>query len=102
VAVVNWSLDSLRSALRRACQCQHIRNSTAGRQQVLALPRAWVLTVIESVAAEVLDLSDEFEYRGFLELAEMLDADLVQRVAAVGLGSSNPEVQEAAEDFRLE
>src|SRR5262245_55278805 len=95
------SLDSLRSAVQLACQPQNAGRIMAGRQQVLALPRAWVLERIERVAAEALDLSDYWEYRRLLELAKLLDDGLVQRLVTLGIGSSDPDVREAAEDFRV-
>src|SRR5436305_3972257 len=89
-------LDTLRSAIRLACQPQSIRRIVAGRKQVLDLPHDLVLENIESVAVEVLDLSDYWEYRRLLELAAMLDAGLVQRLVQLGLTSSDPDVREAA------
>ena len=68
-------LDTLRSAIRLACQPQSIRRIVAGRKQVLDLPHDLVLENIESVAVEVLDLSDYWEYRRLLELAAMLGHD---------------------------
>jgi hypothetical protein len=97
---VEPSWDALRAALALACQAQNIGRITAGRQQVLAMPRAWVLERIEQVAAEVLDLSDEWEYRRLLEVGALLDAGLVRRLVRLGLDSENPEVREAAQDFQ--
>jgi ribosomal protein S18 acetylase RimI-like enzyme len=93
-------LETLRSALRLACQGQHMEGIMKGRQKVLTLHREWVLLHLEPVAAESLDLSDEWEYRRPLELAALLDAGLVQRLVWRGLASSDPDVREAAEDFR--
>ncbi|HZY85943.1 MAG TPA: hypothetical protein VFE78_14000 [Gemmataceae bacterium] len=92
-------LDALRSAIQLACQPQNAGRIVAGRQLVLAMPRARVLERIERVAAEALDLSDYWQYRRLLELAELLDAELVRRLVPVGLSSSDPDVREAAEDF---
>jgi hypothetical protein len=100
LAGADSSLEALRSAVELACQPQNTRLITAGRQQVLAMPRAWVLQEIEKVAAEALDLTDYWEYRRLLELAGLLDAELVRRLVSLGLGSSDPDVREAAEDFR--
>ncbi|WP_145236466.1 hypothetical protein [Urbifossiella limnaea] len=63
------------------------------------MPRPWVMAHVERVAAEALDLSDYWEYRRLLELAELLDAGLVQRLVPLGLSSSDPDVREAAEDY---
>jgi hypothetical protein len=95
-------LDKLREAVELACKPQNASRIVTGRKQVLAMPRQWVLERIENVAAESLDISDEWEYRRLLELAAILDAALLQRVVALGLGCDDPEIQEAAEDFRDE
>jgi hypothetical protein len=94
------NLDTFRAAIQLACQSQNAGRIVKGRQRVLAFPRAWVLEQIEQRAIQSLDLSDEWEYRRLLELAEMLDADLVQRFVAIGVDSKDPDVREAAEDFR--
>ena len=92
-------LDALRASVKLACQPQNARWIVAGRDQVLAMTRPWVLEQIEKVAAECLDLSDYWEYRRLLELAELLDTELVQRLIPQGLRSSDSDVREAAEDF---
>jgi hypothetical protein len=99
MAEVDPSLDALRAATRLACQPQSAGRIIAGRRQVLAFPRSWVLKCIEQVAVEVLDLSDYWEYRRLLELAQLLDPTLLQRFASLGLNSRDPEVREAAADF---
>jgi hypothetical protein len=95
------SLDALRTAIQLACQPQNAGRIMAGRQQVLAMPRPWVIERIEQVVTEALDLSDYWEYRRLLELADLLDADIVQRLVSLGLGSYDADVREAAEDFRV-
>jgi hypothetical protein len=95
------SLEILRSAVQLACRPQNAARIMAGRRQVLALPRAWVLERIEQAAVEALDLSDYWEYRRILELAELLDSALVQRFVTLGLDSLDPDVREAAQDFRI-
>jgi hypothetical protein len=93
-------LDELRDALQAACQPTSAERIVRGRERVLALPRAQVLANLERVAAEVLDLSDYWEYRRLLELAAVLDADLTQRLVALGLDHADTDVKEAADDFR--
>jgi hypothetical protein len=94
------SLDALRSAVQLACRPQNASRIIAGRHRVLAMPRAWVLEKIEQVAAKSLDLSDYWEYRRLLELADLLDQGLVQRLVLLGLKCSDDDVREAAEDYR--
>jgi hypothetical protein len=94
------SIEELRSAVQLACQPQNGWRIVSGREQVLAMPREWVLGCIERVATESLDLADSWEYRRLLELIKLLDDDLTQRVATLGLNSADPDVREAAEDFQ--
>lgn len=61
-----------------------------------------MLEHIEQVAIAALDLSDYWEYRRLLELAELLDPGLLQRFVSLGLGNPDPDVHEAAEDFKRE
>jgi hypothetical protein len=44
------------------------------------MPREWVLERIEGLAAESLDLSGYWEFRRLLELYELLDGQLLQRL----------------------
>ena len=97
----NLSVEALRSAVQLACQPQNAGRIVAGRKQVLDLPRDWVVGNFVQVAAEALDLSDNWEYRRLLELAELLDAALVKQLILVGLQSEDPELREAAEDYRV-
>lgn len=100
MAEAELTLDALRAAIQLACQPQNAHRIMVGRQQVLTMPRVGVLLRIERVAAETLDLADYWEYRRLLELAELLDTKLVQRLVSLGLASSEPDVREAAEDFK--
>ncbi len=93
-------LEELRGALQRACQAQNYGVITGGRADILAMPRDAVLANIESVAAQSLSLSDEWEYRRLLELYAQLDQGLLRRLVTHGLSDSNQEVREAAEDFK--
>ena len=90
----------LEAILLRGCQAQHTRNIVLGRLAAAEVPRDWLVARIERVAARVLNLEDEWEYRRFLELCGELDAGLLQRLVAHGLVSDNAEIREAAEDFQ--
>lgn len=94
------AVDELRSCLELACRPQNASLIVQGRSRVLALPREWVLDHIEQVAVAALDLADYWEYRRLLELAELLDPGLLQRFVSLGLGDPDPDVHEAAEDFK--
>jgi hypothetical protein len=97
----NKSFDeALKTSLLLACQPSYIPLIEQGRTEVLALPRIFVLENLESMAATSLDLNDYWEYRRLLELAELLDLAMVQRIVKWGLNSADPDVREAATDFQ--
>lgn len=93
------SVEDLRAAVQLACQPQNAHRIEAGRHQVLAMSRCWVMERIEQVAIESLDISDSWEYRRLLELAELLDVTVLERLIPLGL-SSVTDVREAAQDFQ--
>lgn len=70
-----------------------------GRKIIFALPRQWVIENIHSIAQEILDLSDGWEYRRLLEVYKELNEGLLRKLVAIGLESANDEVREAADDF---
>lgn len=92
------TLADLRAAVELACQPRNAWRIDAGRNLVLAMPRSWVLTHLETVAGEAIDFGDYWEYRRLLELAERLDSGMVRRLASFGLVSADPDLREAAED----
>lgn len=69
---------------------------------MLAMPRAWALQTIERVAAECLDLTDDWQYRRLMELAGDIDSNLVQRLVKLRLASNDKDILEAARDFYAE
>ena len=93
--------QTLHKALQLACQPTHAGKICQGRQQILSMDRALVLNTIERVAQKALNLTDYWEYRRFLEMCEMLDASLVQRVAQWGITQSDEDIRDAARDFLL-
>jgi len=94
------SLEALRAAVELACRPQNAGRIVRGREAVLAMPRPWVLEHVAAAAEEALDLNDYWEYRRLLEVLDLLDADLVRRFVGRGLSHPDPDVREAAEDFR--
>ena len=88
----------LKLLLGHACSATHIGVITWARQKIAQIPNWWLEKEIIGAAHECLDLSDEWEYRRFLELicesSPRFKAEIVQE----GLRSSNLAVREAAED----
>ncbi len=90
----------LRYLLDLACQAQNARNIVLGRAAIQALPREWLLVNLERYAEPLLQLEDEWEYRRFAELYELLDDELLHRLVVRGLTSSDGEIREAAQEFQ--
>ena len=82
----------LREAVRLACDASSMPAIQRGRDAVATLPRGYVIEHIESIAADSLDLDDEWHYRRYVELCEQIDGELFQRALEQGQQSSNPEV----------
>jgi len=91
--------DVFRFLLKLACQSQGSEALRLGGQGIRALRPPWVLERIEAAAEVVLDLSDEYEYRRLLELAETLDDDLLKHLVKRGQESDDEELRETAEEF---
>ncbi len=70
----------------------------AVRDLILSLPRDWVIERIEREAEPLLQKGDYEEHRRFLELYELLDADMTQRLARRAAANPDPDIREAGED----
>ena len=71
----------------------------AVRDLILSLPRDWVIERIEREVEPLLQKGDYEEYRRFLELYELLDADMTQRLARRAAANPDPDIREAGEDY---
>ncbi len=89
----------LKESLSQACQATYMPIIDSGREKIFALPRQWVIDNIHSMAQDILNLSDEWEYIRLLEVYRELDDDLLRKLVAIGLKSNNGDVKEAAEHF---
>jgi hypothetical protein len=90
----------LKESLLDACQASYIPFMEKGRETILELPRGWVLKNIHCMAMEILNLSDEWEYRRLLELYKKLDKNLLINLVNMGLKNDNEDIKEAANDFK--
>ncbi len=71
----------------------------AVRDLICSLPRAWLLNNIEREAEPLLQEGTYDEYRRFLELYELLDAGMTQRLARRAAAHSDPDIREAGEEY---
>ena len=96
---MNPDEGELRGAIVLACQCQNVARIQVGRQRVQEMERKFVIGKIEEIAKGCLNLSDYWEYRRLLELCELLDRNLTDRIAAWGSRSVDSDTLEAYLDF---
>lgn len=92
--------SELRDKLLTACQSSYAPNIIRARDEILSLPREYVLNNISTIATESLNLADEWEFRRLLELYQLLDNELLQGLINIGIASGNEELKEAACDFK--
>lgn len=85
--------------LEFACTSQNINSITAGRAAFEKLPRTWLVSHLDEIIANNLDLTDEWVYRRLLELLDVSMPNWLQRYVSFGLGSRSVEIVDAAHDF---
>jgi len=83
-----------------ACNGQNIAPITIARSAICEIPRPWLLSNIEVSANDCLDLGDYWVYRRLLELYSLVDQELVRRLVPKGLTSADPEIRQAAHEFK--
>jgi hypothetical protein len=71
----------------------------AARELIVSLPREWVLARIETIAEPYLRDGTYDEYRRILELYSLLDDNLTHRLARRAAAHTDPDIQEAGNDF---
>lgn len=69
------------------------------RTLILRIPHEWVMEHIETYVEPYLKEEGGEEYRRFLELYILLDADLTKKLAERAAQHPDPETKEAGEDF---
>jgi hypothetical protein len=82
-----------------ACQPSYVPTILAARKAALSLSKEWLLANIEVEAEQVLNWSDDWEFRRFLELCSLIDTELTIRNAKRATASENSDIREAGEDF---
>ena len=86
--------------LRWACCPQNTRPITIGRDCLKRLPAAWVTPYIKRKAPDVLDMSDYWEYRRLMEVAEMISPELLRWAIPLGEPYTDDiDIKEAMEDM---
>lgn len=90
----------LQMLLGFACQAQNDANIVLGRKKIMEINENWLRLHVIECAESSLDLSDEWEYRRFVELIVLALPDLKKSVLAMGENSDNVEIREIVDDYR--
>ena len=94
------ALVILKDLVERACTAQNAANINLGRWGLLRMPRTWVLSHIEAMIDPLFVAEHDWEYRRAVELAALLNPQLLITLLAHGDRSSSPGIREAAADWR--
>lgn len=69
------------------------------REAILRIPHEWLLIHIEPAAENYLRDGTEDEFRRFLELYDLIDPNLTNRLATRAMNHTDPEIREAGNDY---
>jgi hypothetical protein len=96
---LDTALAIVKYLLSLSCQASHIRPIQLGRRSLLRIPRAWLLEHLVDAASTTLDLSDNWEYRRYLEICSLIDPVFAEKVVQQCLSSDNIDIREASDEF---
>jgi len=85
--------------LEFSCLAQNHGSIVAGRRAFKQMPQQWVIENLPGLVEEVINLSDEYEYRRLLDVLHEAGSPLLQEYRELGLASANEELREAATEF---
>jgi len=81
-----------------ACKSTNTANITSARRIIKRAPKSWLDAHLTAIAIRALDLSDEWEYRRFLEVLHIIESPLFANFREMGLNSPAAELREIASD----
>jgi release factor glutamine methyltransferase len=90
---------ALQEFVGRACGSSHVGSIALGRWAILTMPRAFVRPRLEAALVEIAARGDEWEVRRALELASLVDDELVTTVARVVAARDEADLRELAADW---
>ena len=83
-----------------ACCGQNELPIMFGREVLVSLPQEWICEKIKDLVFKSINIYDDWDYRRFLELSKMISDDLLDWAISISNHSQNPDIIEAAEDFK--
>lgn len=82
-----------------ACRCQNYRNLVKGCQEILKLPREWV---VDRLMNNIPSLEDDYEYAQFMGVLKNIgNTELFTKYLDWGLVSADPAIAELAETLNI-
>lgn len=94
------SIEIIKILLSYACTPTHIAPITYARDLLLQIQTDWISNKIKDLVFESINIYDDWDYRRFLELSKMISDELLDWAISISNNSQNPDVIEAAEDFK--
>lgn len=83
-----------------ACCGQNISPIIISRKWLSMFPTEWISGKIQKLASQYINITDEWEYRRLLELAEIISPKLLVWAIELADESEDLDIKEAATDFR--
>ena len=94
------SIDIIKILLSYACTPTHIAPITYARNLLSQIQTEWICEKIKDLVFKSINIYDDWDYRRFLELSKMISDDLLDWAISISNHSQNPDIIEAAEDFK--
>ena len=85
--------------LNYACDSSNMALITLSKKKLAQVPRETMLKAIPHIVYNTIDLSDDWQYRRFVELIICLVPQLLSWILEYGRNSDNPEIREAVCDY---
>ncbi len=95
----NISSEIVMILLSYACNPTHITPITISRNCLKQFPVDWITNKIMKLIFKSVNIYDDWDYRRFLELSEMISTELLEWAISISNHSDNSDIIEAATDF---
>jgi hypothetical protein len=96
---VEYRQELLPELLRLACDASYVPTIVKCREILQTLPRKWVVERFEAAAVPLIEPAEEWVFRRLLEVAAILDANLLKAVATRASAHADPEIRRIAQEF---
>lgn len=93
------SSEIIKTLLFYVCNSTHIAPITYSRNCLSQLSSEWLCVKIKDLVFQSVNIYDDWEYRRFLELSEIISKDLLEWAISISIYSSNSDIIEATADF---